>query len=180
MHARPEEELLIATEALRLRSVLVAAAVLIGILWLHLLSAVFSGLAGYVLYRRVRSFTGPTDRSWQTRAVRWLIVAAVVAGIGAAVLGGIELLFKAGGLARLMQLTADTLDQLRATAPQWVVERLPESAEAVREAVTRWLRSHSGDMQRWGAEALKVLLHIIIGLAIGLMAAAARPPMEPV
>lgn len=174
MRAHREEELSVATEALRLRSVLVAAAVLLAILWLHLLSALFSGLAGYVLYRRVRSFTGPAHGSWRTRAVRWLIVGAVVAGAIAAVLAGIELLFKSGGLGRLMQLTADTLDQLRATAPRWVVDRLPESAEAVREGVTRWLREHAGDMQRWGAEALKVLVHIIIGVAIGLMAASAR------
>lgn len=163
------------TEPLRLRSVLVAAAVLLGLLWLHLLSALFAGLAGYVLYRRVRTFTGVANGSWQTRAWRWLIVFAVIAGMTLALLAAFELLFKSGGLGRLMQLVADTLDQLRATAPQWVVDRLPESADAVQHAVSRWLREHAGEMQRWGAEALKILVHIIIGLAIGLMAAASRP-----
>lgn len=168
-------------EALRLRSILVAAAVLLGILWLHLLSAVFAGLAGYVLYRKVRAFTGSAHGSWHTQALRWLLVFTAVAGVAFGVLAAFELLFKAGGLGRLMQLIADTLDQVRGTAPQWVVERLPESADAVQNAVSRWLREHAGQVQRWGGEALKILVHIIIGLAIGLMAASARhdPQAEP-
>jgi predicted PurR-regulated permease PerM len=164
------------TERLRLRSIVIFGLVLLGVLWLHLLSAVFAGLAGFVLYRRVRDYTGPAH-SWRKRALRWLIVTGVVLGVSLAFLAGAELLFKSGGLGRLMQLLADTIDQLRATAPAWVVSRLPESAEAVQLAVSRWLREHSSDMQRWGGEALKVLVHIIIGLAIGLMAAtAARAP----
>jgi predicted PurR-regulated permease PerM len=175
--SRLPPELVESIEKLRLRSILVGAVLLLGVLWLHLLSAVFAGLAGYVLYRRVRAFTGPAQGSWQKRAVRWLIVFAVVTAMGVALLAATELLFKSGGLGRLMQLLADTLDQIRATAPAWVVDRLPESAEAVREAITRWLREHAGEMQRWGAEALKILVHILIGLAIGLMAAAARHPL---
>ncbi|HEX7888460.1 MAG TPA: AI-2E family transporter [Ramlibacter sp.] len=172
--SRLPPELVDSIEKLRLRSILVGTVLLLGVLWLHLLSAVFAGLAGFVLYRRVRAFTGPAHGAWQTRAVRWLIVFAVVTAVGLALLAATELLFKSGGLGRLMQLLADTLDQIRATAPGWVVDRLPESAEAVREAITRWLREHAGEMQRWGAEALKILVHIIIGLAIGLMAASAR------
>jgi predicted PurR-regulated permease PerM len=161
-------------EALRLRSILIAAAVLLGVLWLHLLSAVFAGLAGYVLYRKVAAFTGPEQGSWRTRAVRWLLVFTAVAALVLGVLAAFELLFKSGGLGRLMQLLADTLDQIRGTAPQWVVDRLPESADAVQHAVSNWLRAHAGEMQRWGGEALKILVHIIIGLAIGLMAAASK------
>ena len=168
------------TERLRLRSICVAAVVLLALLHLNLLSALFAGLAGFVLYRRVREFTGPAHGAWGTRAVRWLLVTVAVTGLGLLFAAGVELLFRAGGLARLMQLVADTLDQLRATAPPWVVARLPESADAVQHAVSRWLREHSGEMQRWGAEALKVLLHLILGLAIGLMAAtAARSTTAP-
>jgi predicted PurR-regulated permease PerM len=167
-----------AAEALRLRSVLVGAAALLALLWLKLLSALFAGLAGYVLYRRVRNFTGPAHGSLGKRALRWLIVFAWIAAMALALLAAFELLFKSGGLGRLMQLVADTLDQLRATAPGWVVARLPESADTVQHAVSRWLREHAGEMQRWGAEALKILVHIIIGLAIGLMAAASRPDVQ--
>lgn len=178
-HPRPHDTALLLAEQLRLRSILVFGVALLAVLWLHLLSALFAGLTGFVLYQAVRRFTGPEHGSWKIRTLRWLIIAAAVSGLGLAVATGFELLFKSGGLSRLMELLADTLDQLRATAPRWVVERLPESAEAVRHAVTRWLREHSGDVQRWGGEALKILLHIIVGLVIGLMAAAASRDAPP-
>ncbi|MDB5899742.1 MAG: hypothetical protein JWP22_606 [Ramlibacter sp.] len=164
-----------AIEHLRLRSILVAAVALLGLLWLHLLSALFAGLAGYALYHRVRKFTGPVGGSWKKVAARWLMVSAAVVLLGFGMLAGVELLFKSGGLGRLMQMLADTLDQIRAMAPPWVVERLPESADAVQHAISEWLRSHAGEVQRWGGVALKITVHIIIGLVIGLMAAAAKP-----
>ncbi|MDB5860985.1 MAG: family transporter [Ramlibacter sp.] len=177
------------TDQMRLRSILLAGATLLTILWLHLLSALFAGLAGFVLYRAVRNFTGPAGGSWKKRALRWALLSGAVAASALALLAGFELLFNvsSGGLGRLMQLLADTLDQLRATAPQWIVARLPESADAVQHTVTNWLRAHAGEMPRWTGEALKVLVHIIIGLAIGLMAATAaavhrkalRPPSRP-
>lgn len=163
-----------ALEALRLRSIVLFAVVLLLLLWLNLLSALFAGLAGFVLYRRVRTFTGPAQGSWKRRALRWLMVSVAVAVIIGAVLAATELLFKSGGLERLMQLLADTLDQIRATAPAWIVERLPQSADAMQHALSDWLRGHAHDLQRWSGMALKILVHIIIGLAIGLMAATAR------
>ncbi|MDB5954950.1 AI-2E family transporter [Ramlibacter sp.] len=163
-----------ALEALRLRSIVLAGAALLLVLWLNLLSALFAGLAGFVLYRRVRVFTGPAQGSWKKRAVRWLLVSATVAVLTGAVLAATELLFRSGGLGRLMQLLADTLDQVRVTAPTWIVERLPQSADAMQHAVSEWLRGHAHDVQRWSGMVLKILVHIIIGLAIGLMAATAR------
>jgi predicted PurR-regulated permease PerM len=166
---------------LLLRSIVAAAVALLALLWLHLLSALFAGLAGYVLYRRVRDFTGPAHGSWTVRGARMLLVTVTIAGLLIVFGAGADLLFKSGGLSRLLQLVADTLDQLRATAPVWVVDRLPESAEAVQHAVSGWLREHASELQRWGGEALKVLVHVIIGLAIGLMAATVAPegPSRP-
>jgi predicted PurR-regulated permease PerM len=163
-------------DQLRVRSIVAFGAVLLAVLWLHLLSALYAGLAGYVLYRAVRKFTGPAQGSWKTRTLRWLIISAAVAMLVATLFWGFDLLFRSGGLGRLLQLLADTLDQIRATAPPWIVERLPESADAVQHAVSNWLRAHAGDVQRWGGQALKILVHILIGLAIGLMAAAAKAP----
>lgn len=158
-------------DALRLRSILFAAAALLALLWLHLLSALFAGLAGFVLYRRVRAFTGPAGGSWKKKAVRWLIISAAMTLLAMALLAGFDLLFRNRGLGRLLQLLADTLDHIRAIAPAWVLQHLPESTDAVQQAATGWLREHAGEVQRWGGDALKVLVHIVVGLAIGLMAA---------
>jgi predicted PurR-regulated permease PerM len=159
------------SDALRIRSILFAGVAMLAVLWLHLLPALFAGLAGFVLYRRVRAFTGPAGGSWKKRAVRWLIISAAVVLLAMALLAGFDLLFRNRGLGRLLQLLADTLDHLRSTAPAWVVQHLPESTEAVQQAATGWLREHAGEVQRWSGDALKILVHIIVGLAIGLMAA---------
>ena len=128
-----------------------------------------------MLYRAIRAFTGPADASWQTRTQRWALLTLAVAGLGVGIVAGFELVLNAssGGLGKLLALLADTLDQIRASAPPWIVERLPESANSVQHAVSQWLREHAGEVQRWGTHALEVLVHIIIGLAIGLMAGAA-------
>lgn len=165
--------------ALRLRGVLAAAAALLAILWLHLLSALFAGLAGYVLYRRVWAFTGPAYGSWPRRARQWLIVAGVIAAVALGLLAAFELLFESGGLSRLLQLVADTLDQLRATAPPWMVDLLPASADSMQQALTQWLREHAAEVQHWGREALRILVHSLFGLVIGLMAAASRRAATP-
>jgi predicted PurR-regulated permease PerM len=159
------------SERLRLRSILLAGAALLAVLWLHLLSALFAGLTGFVLYRSVRRFTGAAGGSWQKRTLRWMMLSAGVIAFALALLAGFELLFKPGGLGRLLDLLADTLDQVRAMAPPWLVARLPDSADAVQHAASGWLREHASEVQRWSGEALKVLVHLIIGLAIGLMAA---------
>lgn len=159
------------SDEFRIRSILFAAAALLAVLWLHLLPSLFAGLAGFALYRRVRAYTGPAGGSWQTRAIRWLIISAAVVLLAMALLAGFDLLFRNRGLGRLLQLLADTLDNVRTTAPAWIVRHLPESTDAVQQAATGWLRGHASEVQRWGGDALKVLVHIVVGLVIGLMAA---------
>ena len=92
----------LATNQLRLRSIVVTTAALLAILWLHLLSALFAGLAGFVLYRGVRRFTGPVGGSFKTRALRWLLLSVAVIAMVLALLAGFELLFSvsSGGLGR--------------------------------------------------------------------------------
>jgi predicted PurR-regulated permease PerM len=169
-------------EALHLRSVLIAAAALLGVLWLHLISALMAGLAGFVLYRWVRAHTRVGSASLTSRILTVISVSIVLLIVGAALFAGFELLLSASadGLARLLQLLADTLDQIRDTAPQWMASRLPDSAAAMQEAISSWLRSHAGMVQHWGRQALHVLVHLLVGLAVGLMAGAAGPPRQPV
>jgi predicted PurR-regulated permease PerM len=171
-----------APETLHLRSVLLAALALLAVLGLHLISALMAGLGGFVLYRWVRAKTRVGAASIRSRLLTVLAVSLALLLLGAALFAGFELLLSAssGGLARLLQLLADTLDQIRATAPQWMVTRLPDSAAAMQEAISGWLRSHAGQVQHWGRQALHVLIHLLVGLAIGLMAGAARPPRQPV
>ena len=177
----PQRPAVQAPEALHLRSVLLAALALLALLWLHLLSALMAGLGGFVLYRWVRARTRVGTASRLSRLMTSVSVSLALLLLGAALFAGFELLLSASseGLARLLQLLADTLDQIRATAPQWMVTRLPDSAAAMQEAISGWLRSHAGQVQHWGRQALHVLIHLLAGLAIGLMAGAAGPPRQP-
>lgn len=178
----PREPAAPAPEALHLRSVLIAAIALLAVLWLHLISALMAGLGGFVIYRWVRAHTRIGATSLTSRLLTAASVSLLLLVLGAALFAGFELLLSASsdGLAKLLQLMADTLDQIRATAPQWMASRLPDSAAAMQEAISSWLRTHAGEVQHWGRQALHVLVHLLVGLAIGLMAGAAGPPRQPV
>jgi predicted PurR-regulated permease PerM len=141
-----------------------------------------AGLGGFVLYRWARTTTRAGSQSLGSRVLTAVSVSILLLILGAALFAGFELLLSAsaGGLSKLLRLLADTLDQIRDTAPQWMVARLPDSAAAMQEAISSWLRSHAGEVQHWGRQALHVLIHLLVGLAIGLMAGAAGPSRQPV
>lgn len=161
---------------------LIAAIALLAVVWLHLISALMAGLGGFVLYRWVRARTRIGAASLGSRLLTYVSVSVMLLILGAALFAGFELLLSASsdGLPKLLRLLADTLDQIRDTAPDWMTSRLPDSAAAMQEAISGWLRSHAGQLQHWGRQALEVLIHFLVGLAIGLMAAAAGPPRAPV
>jgi predicted PurR-regulated permease PerM len=173
----PQDVQIARADVYHFRSVAIVAMALLLVLHLHLLPGLFAGIGGFVLYRwirgRVRAHMEWSQSPWLT----YLLLALVLAGIGLGLFEAFELLLSAssGGLAKLLQLLADTLDQIRTTAPDWISSRLPDSAAALQEAVSGWLRRHAAELQQWGRQALRVLLYLIIGLAIGLLAAAARP-----
>jgi predicted PurR-regulated permease PerM len=176
----PEDQPIPRHEVYHFRSVAVAGLALLLVLHLHLMPALFAGIGGFVLYRslraRVRAHLDSSRAPWIT----YLLLAVALAGIGLALFEAFELLLSAssGGLAKLLRLLADTLDSIRTTAPEWIAIKLPDSAAALQEAVSGWLRSHAGQVQQWGRDALRVLLYVVIGLAIGILAGAAAPQQQ--
>jgi predicted PurR-regulated permease PerM len=144
---------------------------LLVVLWLNVFGALFGALTGYVLYglvmRAANDERTPRQRVWSA-----LVAAGIVAGSAIALVEGFHLLLNAsnGGLPKLMQLIADTLDDIRTVSPDWVALRLPESAEALQHALSNWLRGHARDMQHLGHIILRLLAHLILGLIIGITA----------
>jgi len=134
----PREPAERAPQVLHLRSVLIAALALLAVLWLHLIAALLAGLGGFVLYRWARAATRAGSASLASRLVTLVSVSVLLLILGAALFGGFELLLSgsADGLARLLQLMADTLDQIRATAPDWMTSRLPDSAAAMQQSIS--------------------------------------------
>ncbi|HXD41234.1 MAG TPA: AI-2E family transporter [Ramlibacter sp.] len=165
--------------ALYQRSLAAAAAVLLLLLWLRLLPALVGALSGFVLFRLV--WGREPAQTVSERLTRTVLAALLLVGAGVAMFEAFELLLSASsdGLARLLRLMADTLDQIRSTAPTWLATRLPESAAAMQEALSAWLRSHAGQMQQWGRDALRVAFHLLIGLVIGGLAGASMRRAAP-
>jgi predicted PurR-regulated permease PerM len=160
------------SEALRGASVAAAAVALLLLLWLKLVPALLGALIGFALFDL--AWGGETVRPPIAQIRRSILAVLLLAGLGLALFGAFELLLSAssGGLARLLQLLADTLDDIRASAPEWIASHLPDSAAALQEALSDWLRMHARDVQKWGGHALGVVLHLVIGTAVGMMAGA--------
>ena len=160
-------------EPWRRRAVIGALAALLLVLWLELFAALFGAMAGYVLSDLVQ-------RPWarrlpmSRRIANALLAVVLILGGAFAVFEGVELLLNAStdGLPRLMRLLADTVDQIRTIAPASIAAHIPESADAVQSAISAWLRTHAREMQHLGQQALRTVLHLIIGLVIGVAASA--------
>jgi predicted PurR-regulated permease PerM len=155
---------------LRRLAVAWAGVALLIILWLGLFSALFGALAGYVLVDLARPAAQPVPV--RRRITNALLTVLLVAGGAIALFEGIELLLNASsdGLPLLMQLLADTLDHIRNRVPDWLASRLPESADALQQALSGWLRSHARHFQHWGHMLLRVVTHLVLGLVIGVVA----------
>ncbi len=147
-----------------------AGIALLLILWLGLFSGLFGALAGYVLADLARPAAEPVPA--RRSVANALLTLLLVAGGAVALFEGIELLLNASsdGLSPLMQLLADTLDHIRNMAPDWLAARLPESADALQQALSGWLRSHARNFQHWGHMLLRIITQLILGLVIGVAA----------
>lgn len=167
----PRHDRALAAEAWRGRAIAAAGVVLLLLIWLRLTPALIGALIGFVLLRTIGGDTpAPT---WRDHARTFVLTTSVLLLVALVLFEAFSLLLNAssGGLPKLLQLMADTLDQIRASAPAWIVHRLPDSAAAMQEAVSEWLRSHAGQVQQWGRDAVRIVLHLLVGLAIGLLAA---------
>jgi predicted PurR-regulated permease PerM len=96
--------------------------------------------------------------------------------LATAVWQAVTVLSAPGGVPRLLELLADALDRVRGTLPGWLSDRIPASADDFTRVAGAWLRAHAHNLQRWGHAALRGAAHVLIGLAIGLLAAFERKP----
>jgi predicted PurR-regulated permease PerM len=149
------------------------AATLIGLalcLHLGLISALLAGLLVHELVHtiapRIAFVSGGATRArlLSVGLIGALVIGALVAaGFGAAALLRSEGASPAALLARM----ADILASSRASLPEWMAQRLPPDAEALREMIVEWLRSHASELQHAGQLFGVGLVHVIIGMVIG-------------
>ena len=148
---------------------------LIAVLVWHLPAALFAGL---LVYAMVQSLAPLLQRQLPgTRGhAHWLVVALLVT----AVVGVITVLIivaiaffhsEHGNPAVLFERVAPVLDRAREQLPSWIVEYLPASPDDIRAVALEWMKEHTAQLQGLGKHAVRILVQIIIGIALGSMVA---------
>jgi predicted PurR-regulated permease PerM len=158
---------------IRIASWLIAALVLFLVLKLHLLPALIAGLLVYELVHLLAPTIGRFVSSPRAKPVALVLLSAVI--IGALIAAGLLLaaLFRGdgGGVVALGGKLADIIERARTELPAWAVLSLPDNADALKDSVVHWLRSHASALQLAGIGAVRSFAHILIGLVVGAILA---------
>ncbi len=157
----------------RIASYLLAALALLMVLHAGLLAALYSGLLVYAL---VHLATPPSGKRIGSRPARVIAVAALGTLIVMALTLAIWWVFSfflsdAGSLPVLLKRMAELIELSRHQIPPWIAAYLPESAEALQQLLSEWMREHALQATHIGQETGRVLVHLLIGMVIGAMAA---------
>ncbi len=136
----------------------------------RLLAALLAGLLVYELVRvlapRLPYGRLPGQRSRQV-AVGVLAIFIVLV-LSAAVFGGVTFVRSGSdSLPALLQKMADIIEGSRGMLPDWLLNTIPVDPEAMKEAISRWLREHAGDLRSFSGEMGRALAHVLIGMVIG-------------
>jgi predicted PurR-regulated permease PerM len=156
---------------------LLVAAMLVGVLWLRVLAVFVCALGTHAVYTRLLRRLGAHAPPRVARAAAVVITVIVLALIVGGISEAVEMLAgPGGGLPALLDLLADTVDQVRSHLPQWISSHLPASTDDLQKSAGAWLRAHAQSLQRWGMNALRLGAHVFIGLVIGLLSAFEAQP----
>ena len=164
-----------------------AAVLLFFVLKLQLLSALIAGLLIYelvhVMAARLNIMPIAPTQVVKRNLVAVALLSTVVAGLITLAVIGLVTFFRsdAGSIASLLQKMAVIVEGARASLPLWVADHLPDSADAIRNALAEWLRTHAAEVQVIGTDAGRMLAHILIGLVIGALVSLrdAAPAADP-
>jgi len=152
-------------------SYILMALFLLMLLLKGLLGALFAGLLVYSLIHLMTPILGRKISGERARMLAAAAIGIALIAVLTLAIWGMVTFFKgdASSLTSLFKKMADIIDASRGQVPPWLHERLPVDADAVREMMTGWLREHAAEAKTLGAEAGKTVVHILIGMIIGVM-----------
>jgi predicted PurR-regulated permease PerM len=151
-------------------SYLLAALAVWVVLYFHLLSAVFAGLAVYVLTVKLASHL-PTSWGRKGHGVAlagiFLFVVLIVSGVALGLW-----LFVQGheGVAAILGQVSDRLESLKQSLPPYLSSRVPDSVEELRGHLATLLREHGKNISHVGMSGARSIVHVLVGMVIGGMA----------
>ncbi len=154
-----------------LASYIIAGLAIPVVLHFHLLPTVFAGLAVHVLTVKL---AGRLPVRWGGMSQKFSLAAigiVVVLGLFAVGLGLWSFLRGARGMAALLVIVAETLENVRRTLPPDIAEYIPTTIEDLRWQMTCLLRDHSRHVSAAGMAGVRTLVHVLFGMVIGGMTA---------
>lgn len=162
---------------IRYASYLLAAAALLVVVDIHLLSALLSGLLVYELVLAMTPLLGRRISSDRARLVVVAVLGAIVVGLLILlILGAIGFLRSEIGNPELLwqQQLMPLVEKARQQLPAMLVDHLPDSVDDLRVGAIELARKHAGTLQLAGKGAVRLFVHIIIGLVLGAIVALSR------
>jgi predicted PurR-regulated permease PerM len=164
-------------------SYLLVAVGLLLVVELHLLPALLAGLLVFELVQSMAPLMGRRISGDRARLVVVAVLAATVVGLLLLlILGAISLLRHELGNPQLLwqQQLMPLVEKARQQLPPALVNNLPDSVDDLRIGAIELLRKHAGTLQLAGKGAVRVFVHILIGLVLGAIVALgrARPAHE--
>ncbi len=141
-------------------------------LYSHLLPALLAGLLMYELVHVVAArmhMRGLRGRIAKIVAV--VLLSSLLATFITLATLGLMAFFKsdASSIPALLKKMAEIIEGSRGMLPDWLVEKLPTSAEGIQATAVELLRTHAGEVQNAGKEMGRTLVRILIGMIVGAM-----------
>lgn len=156
-----------------LASFLLAGAALLLILHSGLLAALYSGLLVYALVHLIAPALSLSMSNQKAKLTSVAVLGSVIVLLLTLVLWFPLAFFLSddGSYPVLVKKMADLIELSRNQIPEWIADYLPESAEALQQTLTAWMREHAGQAKHIGEQTGRTIAHLIIGMVIGAMAA---------
>jgi predicted PurR-regulated permease PerM len=151
-------------------SYLLAALSVPVVLHFHLLPAAFAGLAVYVLTAKLAPMLPVRWGSLTQKVALAGIILFVIALVSSICLGLWSFLRGHHGMANLLNMAAETLENLKRTLPEDLTAALPDTVEELREQITSMLREHGKNISSVGISGVKTFAHLVLGMVVGSLA----------
>ncbi|MGY3041149.1 putative PurR-regulated permease PerM, partial [Rhodanobacter sp. TND4EL1] len=162
---------------IRYASYVLAAAALLLVIEIHLLPALLAGLLVFELVQAMVPLLGRRISGDRARMVVVAVLGAVVVGLLILlILGAISLFHSEVGNPQLLwqEQLMPLVEKARQQLPPILVNNLPDSVDDLRVGAVELARKHAGTLQLAGKGAVRVFVHIIIGLVLGAIVALSR------
>ncbi len=143
------------------------------VLGLRLLSALLAGLLVFDLVHMIAPMLQRRVSRPRARVIAVALLATTIIGlVSAAVVGVIAFIRSdAGSLPGVINKLAEILESARKSLPPWFVAYLPDDIDDVSRDLSTWLKENAAYLRSAGAETMRALVHIIIGMVVGAMLA---------